>query len=299
MKACVEKFFRSLDNPNFLTMKLLNDVFNKMDSSDDFGRKIVDNIDLLSQYNIILDGGIGFDSYYDLDQKNLFLPNICTEYVACHEFGHMLLEFFEENSYPEEFPDVMKMCRIKLFSDQQNVSELLEGFKDELVQKSQDNPDQSEEFFKYYPEEKERYLEKYNGDVDAFLEDVFIYRYGLLSLFDKNAIGYNIISSIIDSIWWGSNPFFWSCVDTNGFPRLLIHGEEYFFSNVRAVRDSISFEEQFAEYLVLRLYGDELNDTTDILRNLIGDEWFSMMDKYYENLSTKIEEKGKVYKYKN
>ena len=302
MKASVEKFFRSLDNPNFLTMKLLNDVLNKMDSSDDFGRKVVDNIDLLSQYNIILDGDIGFDSYVfteeNLSQLILFLSNTSTEYVACHEFGHILLDLFEENDYPEEFPNVMRKCRKKLLSEQQNVAELLEGFKAEMVQKLQDNPERSEEFFRYNPEEKERYLENYNGDLEAFLEDVFIYHYSLLSFFDKNAIGYNSISSIIDSIWCGSNPFFWPCADEEGFPLLSMHGEEYFFSDVRTVRDSISFEEQFADYLVLRLYGDELGDTKETLRIIIGEEWFEMMDKYYVQLTDKVEEKGRVYKYK-
>ena len=54
MSEELKSFFQSFEEPNFLAMKLLLGVFNKMNCTDDVGRKIVSNINTLSKYNLKL-----------------------------------------------------------------------------------------------------------------------------------------------------------------------------------------------------------------------------------------------------
>ena len=56
------------------------------------------------------------------------------------------------------------------------------------------------------------------------------------------------------------------------------------------------FEEQFADYLVMKLYNDRLYSYIDKLKSFIGEEWFIMMDNYYELISIKVFEKAKSYR---
>lgn len=54
MSSDREPFFRILESPNYLAMKLLLDVFNRMKITNDSSQKIIDNISAFFDYNIRL-----------------------------------------------------------------------------------------------------------------------------------------------------------------------------------------------------------------------------------------------------
>ena len=66
MEEKIHNFFLSRRDINFSTMKLLNSVFKKMSINDDASRSIIENLDVLSSYNIILDGELGIESGVDV-----------------------------------------------------------------------------------------------------------------------------------------------------------------------------------------------------------------------------------------
>ena len=100
MRKDVEEFFLGLDNPNFLTMKLLNDLFTRFED-DEVSRRIVENISILSRYNIKLSYSEEAFSYVDLLQNgyDVAITSSGTEEIACHEFAHLLLNIFLIISY--------------------------------------------------------------------------------------------------------------------------------------------------------------------------------------------------------
>ena len=119
----------------------------------------------------------------------------------------------------------------------------------------------------------------------------------ILAEFDKSTIEYNIVSNVVDSIFAGDNPFYSTYGNESIHPILASHRKEYFCDDSMDSK-VIGFEEQFAEYVVLRVFGNEMRGVTTTLHNLIGDEWFLMMDEYYDNIANKVSESGKVYQYK-
>ena len=101
-----------------------------------------------------------------------------------------------------------------------------------------------------------------------------------------------MISNIIDSIFFNDGNFFESFGVDEYFPVLSMHDDDY-FDNDPSGCNQVSFEEQFADYVALRLYGDRLEFATDVLHDILGEEWFEMMDQHYRKVASKITEKGK------
>lgn len=278
MSEELKSFFQAFEKPDFLTMKLLLGVFNKMKRIDDGGRKIVSNINVLSEYNLRLLSSDDFSSYVsfddDLSDIDMEISIYSTEYTACHELGHLLLNVFARGEVPEEFKIVNDYCKKRLLNDREYVSNLLQQYRDNVFDK----------------------LCK-EVDVMDLDDDSVVEKLVLVSAFDQNIEDCNRISNILDSIFIGNNPF---CLDYGNDeidPILAMHPEEYFIDDGDDP-EYISFEEQFADYLVLRVYREQNSGVINKLYSLIGSQWFSMMDKHYDMIADRMAEKGKVYKYK-
>lgn len=76
-----------------------------------------------------------------------------------------------------------------------------------------------------------------------------------------------------------------------------MHHDEYFETGDYG-REVMGFEEQFADYLVLRTYSKKMREANSTLRELLGDEWFQMMDKFYDKVTGRISERVKTHQYK-
>lgn len=121
-------FFLGLEDPNFLTMKLLLSVFEKFET-DEISRRITDNISVLSQVDFRLlksEEAFSYIDLYDNHKRIDFAINVSgTEEVTCHEFGHVLMEMFARGEIPNEFLEVNRRCKKKLLNKKRFVSELI------------------------------------------------------------------------------------------------------------------------------------------------------------------------------
>lgn len=278
MSDKLKEFFESFDDPDFLAMKLLLGVFNKMQITDEVGRKVVSNINTLLKYNLNLVQSADLSSYVyfddDLSDLEMAISIYSTEYTACHELAHLLLNVFTRGEVPAEFKRINDECKKRLLDDSGYVSRLLQQYREEVFDK----------------------LSKEVG-VISLDDDFLIEKLVLASSFDKKIEDYNRIANIVDSIFCGDNPF---CLDYGNDvidPILAMHPEEYFMDDGDDP-EYISFEEQFADYLVLRVYCEQNDGVINKLYSLLGSEWFSMMDDHYVKLADRMSEKGKVYQYK-
>lgn len=298
----VEKLFLSLKNPNFLTMKLLNNVFNKMSVMDDTSKSIVDNIDVLGQYNLILDGELGTDNYVeseeDLSKIVVFLSNCCNDADAAHEVGHVLMDVFDRNNRPEEFDDILDNVQQRLLGRKDEISKMLQGFSDEVYGEYLEHVDEFYQWLQLNPEVKKEYFRRHPEAIDEdFEEDVKINFFANYATFNNKATNYNKIANIIDSIFFNDGNFFLAFGNEDFFPVLSMHDDDY-FDNAPGGCKQASFEEQFADYVSLRLYSEELGYANRVLHDILGEEWFELMDKYYGMIAGKMQEKEKVFSIK-
>lgn len=301
MKKCYEEFFLGLDNPNFLAMKLLYGLFQKFES-DEISRRITDNISVLSQFDFRLLKSEEAFSYIDLydDHKRIdFAINVSgTEEIACHEFGHVLMEMFARGEIPDEFLEVNRRCKKKILNKKRFVLELLQKYRDKAYDILTQDVDYVSGFYDRHPEFRSGFFERY-PDVteDEMIEDLLIRYYASISGFNNDIDNYNKVSNIIDSIFCGNNPFFLEYGKENIDCVLAMHNDDY-FKEAYYGKYVASFEEQFADYLVLRTYPEKFSEARGVLRKTLGDEWFSMMDKFYDKLTMRIVPKGKVLQHK-
>lgn len=155
------------------------------------------------------------------------------------------------------------------------------------------------EFLERHPEFVRDY---YNNNPDADRSCLFadvVSKYSRqLFVFDRKIDDYNRIGNIIDGMFHGSNPFALDYGNPDFYPVISMHDVDYFLNDSNGKFVAV-FEEQFADYLVLRVYGDQMTGAVNTLHNLVGDEWFSMMDKFYETVAERVCKKDKVYQYKN
>lgn len=301
MTSDIRDFFLQLKNPNYLAMKLLLDVFNRMMISDDVSKNIIDNISVLSQYNIrLVDSNSMFNFVYtedDLSEVKFAISKASQEEIVCHEFGHLLLDLFFDGNLPEEYIEVNKKAIKRMIENKDNISDMLGSFRDELYQGLIDNVGEAFEFVDRNPEVYQEYI-KLNPEAgkEEFIGDVIADYYCFMSNLDRKSSNYNRIGNIIDSMFHGENPFYELYGNEEIFPLIASHDKTYFIKDEHGP-EFAGFEEQFAEYLVLRLYGDNMSDVVSTVRMIAGDEWFLMMDKVYEDISLKISEDVKVYQY--
>lgn len=297
----VKEFFKRMpEDSNYLGMKLLSDVFFRMNSSDKASKNIITNLDGFSAHNIqIIESVDMLNSVFTSDDKvnsRMKISLSCQEMIMAHEFGHLLLDLFSDSKLPKEYMEVNHDVQNKLVSNFPFVSLELSNYSDIIYEKLISNIEEPMEFIKRNPFELSEFFQKYedvteNDYISSIIGDYLIY----MSNFDIESYGYNKISNIIDSSFHGANPFLEFYGNSNIFPILTSRGEEYFLEDLNG-KYFAGFEEQFADYLVMKLYNDRLYLYIDKLKSFIGEEWFIMMDNYYELISIKVFEKAKSYR---
>lgn len=297
----VKEFFKRMpEDTNYLGMKLLSDVFFRMNSSDKASKNIITNLDGLSAHNIqIIESVDMLNSVFTSDDKansRMKISLSCQEMIMAHEFGHLLLDLFSDSKLPKGYMEVNHDVQNKLVYNFPLVSLELSNYSDIIYEKLISNIEEPMEFIKRNPFELSKFFQKYedvteNDYISSIIGDYLIY----MSNFDIESFGYNKISNIIDSSFHGTNPFLEFYGNSNIFPILTSREEEYFLEDLNG-KYFAGFEEQFADYLVMKLYNDRLYLYIDKLKNFIGEEWFIMMDNYYELISIKVFEKAKSYR---
>lgn len=297
----VKEFFKRMpEDSNYLGMKLLSDVFFRMNSSDKASKNIITNLDGFSAHNIqIIESVDMLNSVFTSDDKvnsRMKISLSCQEMIMAHEFGHLLLDLFSDSKLPKEYMEVNHDVQNKLVSNFPFVSLELSNYSDIIYEKLISNIEEPMEFIKRNPFELSEFFQKYedvteNDYISSIIGDYLIY----MSNFDIESFGYNKISNIIDGSFHGTNPFLEFYGNSNIFPILTSREEEYFLEDLNG-KYFAGFEEQFADYLVMKLYNDRLYSYIDKLKSFIGEEWFIMMDNYYEMISIKVFEKAKSYR---
>ena len=297
----VKEFFKRMpEDTNYLGMKVLSDVFFRMNSSDKASKNIITNLDGFSAQNIqIIESVDMLNSVFTSDDKvnsRMKISLSCQEMIMAHEFGHLLLDLFSDSKLPKEYMEVNHDVQNKLVSNFPFVSLELSNYSDIIYEKLISNIEEPMEFIKRNPFELSEFFQKYedvteNDYISSIIGDYLIY----MSNFDIESFGYNKISNIIDGSFHGTNPFLEFYGNSNIFPILTSREEEYFLEDLNG-KYFAGFEEQFADYLVMKLYNDRLYSYIDKLKSFIGEEWFIMMDNYYELISIKVFEKAKSYR---
>lgn len=297
----VKEFFKRMpEDTNYLGMKLLSDVFFRMNSSDKASKNIITNLDGFSAHNIqIIESVDMLNSVFTSDDKvnsRMKISLSCQEMIMAHEFGHLLLDLFSDSKLPKEYMEVNHDVQNKLVYNFSRVSLELSNYCNIIYEKLISNIEEPMEFIKRNPFELSKFFQKYedvteNDYISSIIGDYLIY----MSNFDIESFGYNKISNIIDGSFHGTNPFLEFYGNSNIFPILTSREEEYFLEDLNG-KYFAGFEEQFADYLVMKLYNDRLYSYIDKLKSFIGEEWFIMMDNYYEMISIKVFEKAKSYR---
>lgn len=297
----VKEFFKRMpDDTNYLGMKLLSDVFFRMNSSDKASKNIITNLDGFSAHNIqIIESVDMLNSVFTSDDKvnsRMKISLSCQEMIMAHEFGHLLLDLFSDSKLPKEYMEVNHDVQNKLVYNFSRISLELSNYCNIIYEKLISNIEEPMEFIRRNPLELSKFFQKYedvteNDYISSIIGDYLIY----MSNFDIESYGYNKISNIIDGSFHGTNPFLEFYGNSNIFPILTSREEEYFLEDLNG-KYFAGFEEQFADYLVMKLYNDRLYSYIDKLKSFIGEEWFIMMDNYYEMISIKVFEKAKSYR---
>ncbi len=297
----VKEFFKRMpEDTNYLGMKLLSDVFFRMNSSDKASKNIITNLDGFSAHNIqIIESVDMLNSVFTSDDKansRMKISLSCQEMIMAHEFGHLLLDLFSDSKLPKEYMEVNHDVQNKLVYNFSRVSLELSNYCNIIYEKLISNIEEPMDFIRRNPLELSKFFQKYedvteNDYISSIIGDYLIY----MSNFDIESYGYNKISNIIDGSFHGTNPFLEFYGNSNIFPILTSREEEYFLEDLNG-KYFAGFEEQFADYLVMKLYNDRLYSYIDKLKSFIGEEWFIMMDNYYEMISIKVFEKAKSYR---
>lgn len=305
MKKEVEQFFLNLPkDSNYLAMKLLSDVFSRMEESDDTSRKIVQNIEALNCFHIrLLDSHSMANSVYTEDngvESRIAFSFSAQQMIATHEFGHLLLDLFSEAKLPTNYFEVNQEAVDRLVSKSEEISQTLNTSRDYLFQLLVNSVNELISFIQNHPVVLEEFSkENKNATMEDLLPIAIADYYCFLTNFDERANQINCFGNIIDSSFHGENPFIELYGNDEFFPLIASHDSSYFLEDNDHGKYFAGFEEQFADYLVLKLYRKEMYPTITALQNVIGDDWFFMMDSYYDCLADKVENQCRVYKKEN
>lgn len=291
---------RIVDESDFLPLKLFNDVLNKMIEKDNVSRKIVDNLEAFNSCNIkLINSNNMLNSVLTSDDKKNSILKIslgAQEMCVAHEVGHFLLDLFSNNELPSDYMEINYNVQKSLCDRYFEVSSEISKYSDYLYNKLISNIEQPMNFIGRNPDVFND-LKKKNNDIteNEYISSIIADYYIYLINFDLEGFGYSIISNILDSSFHGENPFrkFYGKDD---FDPLLVAREEEYFLEDKNGKYFAGFEEQFADFFVLKLYRDRLYLTINKLEKLIGKEWFFMMDEYFLMISNRVEEKAKSYR---
>ena len=136
----VKEFFKRMpEDTNYLGMKLLSDVFFRMNNSDKASKNIITNLDGFSAHNIqIIESVDMLNSVFTSDDKvnsRMKISLSCQEMIMAHEFGHLLLDLFSDSKLPKEYMEVNHDVQNKLVSNFPFVSLELSNYSDIIYEK--------------------------------------------------------------------------------------------------------------------------------------------------------------------
>lgn len=290
---------RIVDESDFLPIKLFNDVLTKMSYSDTASKKIINNLEAFNSCNIRLVNSTDMlNSVLTSDDKKSSIMKIslsAQEMCVAHEFGHLLLDLFSNNELPSNYVDVNYNVQERLVDNYLEVSSVIMNYRDYLYDRLIDSINEPMDFIERNPDIFLDFGDNEDITEADFISNIIGDYYIFMVNFDKVGFGFNIISNILDSSFHGENPFRDLYGKSDIDPLLTARDKAYFLEDVNG-KFFAGFEEQFADYLVMKLYRDKLYPVINKLENLIGKDWFLMMDEYYLMISNKVEEKAKSYR---
>ena len=175
MEKKYEEFFLGLNDPNFLAMKLLLAVFKKFEK-DPYSSRIIDNLSVLSQYDIRLINSEEAFCYIDLygnsNRIDFAINSSGSESLVCHEFAHLLINMFAKGEIPNEFLEINRKNKKKLLNRRMFLSNLLGKYRDYAYDKLTEDIDFVADFYERHPSLKEEYFERFpDGEEDDMIEE--------------------------------------------------------------------------------------------------------------------------------
>lgn len=268
--------------------------------------------------------GTKFSNYDSVSYGNgsfIFDEFGTSQRIYTHEVGH-LLNNFNGIKIPEEFEEVSRKMVENLNTNTEEISGFLNHVKDykrkfvlESLKKAQDSvnnlPKEEIDLFvnkclsSTNPSLEISINAKEAGFSQSKIDDLLkemkngitedvkyqigrIYKVNLANILlqidelnDHEMMQYDIITCIIDSIYNGKNPYYYRLYAPNA---MRSHKPECFQK-----KQTNGFDEQFADYVSLRVNADVYQPAINYLKGILGNEWFEMMDKRYREISTEIE----------
>lgn len=210
----VKNFFNKMSNDtDYLGMKLLSDVFYRMNSSDEFSKKIVANLSGISSCDIkIINFSDMLNSVLTSNDKSASRMKISLsvqEMIVAHEFGHLLLDLFSDTLLPSRYLEINHGVQDKLINNYEEVFTDLRNYNDYIYQKLIDSIEEPMSFIERNPDYFLEFEKQYEGadendHISSVIGDYLIY----MSYFDMEGFSHNIFANILDSSFQGEI-FFW------------------------------------------------------------------------------------------
>ena len=187
-----------------------------------------------------------------------FIDNILKpdtkDVVKIDENGNEITEQVVVKTPEAKIKEFLKLARL----DQKSVEVVLNQFKDNIMDKFRAN------MGIIYKDYENRRITYEN------------------SLYDHQMQLVDMVTGVIDSVYGGKNPFYEMYVNS-GFNGLRYHESSYFQSV-----DTKAFDEQFADYTAMKVYADTYAGAKTFLENVLGKEWFNMMEDKFSSIAEKI-----------
>ena len=244
--------------------------------------------------------------------------------IISHEFGHMLLGVLDY-AKPGDYSQIHEITTDRLNRHKAEVESFLHEaveYRNSFKQKSNAQADawivshqaeiremandifeknQVYDFISIFKESTQeeikdlQYKAKYDANKEVYRQELIEKLIPLVEKTERLKINYqnqlydhqmqqiDMITGVIDSVYGGNNPYYDYYVENV----LRYHSKEYFQKN-----KMFEFDEQFADYTAMRIYGEQYAIAEKFLNNVLGDEWFNMMDAKYNSLADKLANGG-------
>ncbi len=308
-------------------------------NGDESTKKVIENIDTLDKLsqvpNLYLADTLEIEksSFSDnnrfLHNNKMFITNeVGNDFqIIAHEIGHMLLNVIDNTTLPDNFDTIITKIQNNWSQDSSRLLSFLNeardyketlwtksvemgeqyakeqdaNFNEHIKQLYEDNVELEKELSKaattYDISDMELQRMMRENDYEAiskllkryyvnlYISEDFTYR----SNNDSSMQIYDVVAGLIDSVYNGNNPYY-STIYDNGF--LRSHTSNYYKK-----KNTNSFDEQFADFTRMKLY--DMQAVEIITKELLGNEWFLMMDEKFAQIANKMENHETSYEVSN
>lgn len=335
MAVCNEligkEFFEHVaDFSHFSSMKLLKDIFYKMEISEDkVSHQIVKNInnifncEKVSKYFFVETDGYMSDLFANYDAVNYGVgtgikTNLdSTIELISHELGHFFFDIVGDKEIPCDYYDIQNQVLQNLNMHSLEVINFLNYAKDYKNKLKQESILEAQKYIENHEEEKALFVDETlkslshlihaaravrlsQADIDSLVceyladkNESFICKvkkiyewqiedqiFSRNQRFDHESQILDMVTGLIDSMYNGMNPYY----DNIYEPNLLRGHPPFYFEEVK----TRGFDEQFADYVALRINEDTYVSAISLLKKWVGSDWFTMMEKYYFDVSNTL-----------